>query len=122
MGEQERADGLTTFPHKTVADLICYMPHPENRKSLETFRIWFESQNGPTDMTRYYTCMWPSELQTRLIAIAPQRYYEGLPPFVQDYMKKQIEHAAKIGRIDDLPELHLQLFLTKYFGTDGRSR
>ncbi len=96
----------------TLAELLYYVADPLQRRKLEAYRIAYEKEHGLTDLTLRYTCTWPTEYQDWLIRIDPKRYYDGLPPFVKAWIKGKALAAAEVGRLDDIPDAFLQLYLS----------
>jgi hypothetical protein len=95
----------------TLAEMMYYLSDPVARRKLEEFRIEYEKMNGPTDLTKRYTCTWPTAHQEWLINNETKQYYEGLPPFVQAWIKNKVLGAARAGRLDDVPDTYLRLYL-----------
>lgn len=81
------------------------------RDDLEKFRSQYELKHGPTDLTRRYTSVWPIDQQKWLLAHEPVAYFNGLPPFVQGYIKEQIKQHIKEGNLDALPESYVNIYL-----------
>jgi hypothetical protein len=109
----------------TLADLLYYNgPDPTQRRELEEFRIAYEAEFGETDLTKRYTSLWPSDQQEWLLRTCPKRYYDGLPPFVQAFLKEKMHMAKRLGQMDDMPGSYLQLYLSGQMdlGSSGYSR
>ena len=85
---------------RTVAELLCYFPDHNQRQELEVFRAHHEIAHGPTDMTRRYTSTFPTHLQQWLFENQPQRWFDGLPDFVQAFLTDKIAAMLKDGQID----------------------
>ncbi len=96
---------------ETVAELFVYLSDPDKRRELEEFRVEYEALNGPTDLTRNYTSMWPQAKREWLFEHHTKLWFEGLPPFAQAYLRGKMKIAAKDGRLDDTPEKLLKLFV-----------
>jgi hypothetical protein len=95
-----------------LASTICYFRDKELRQELEQFRVSFERESGTkTDLTRRYTCTWPAVQQRWLIDHHPDRFFAGLPPFVQAFYRAKMSAARRSGRLDDMPAPMLSLFL-----------
>jgi hypothetical protein len=109
---------------QTLADLLLRLSAPAQRRELEEFRIKFEAEFGETDLTRNYTSTWPTERQVWLIEHHPRRYWDGLPGFVQAYLKDKMRSAHRCGKLDDTPDHFLRLYLTGEMTvrSDDRSR
>src|SRR6516162_8236641 len=95
----------------TLAELLLYRsPNPETRQRLEKFRIDFEAQRGPTDLTKRYTSTWPIAQQNWLIQHDAKRWFDGLPPFGKAYLRGVMEMEAREGKLDDMPDDLLRLY------------
>ena len=107
-----------------LSDLLIGFADPARRKDIEEFRIQYENEHGPTDLTKRYTSLWPTEQQDWLADHYPKRYWDGLPPYVQAYFRKQAEIAAGSGKLDDLSPMLIRLFLKREMdiGGDGPVR
>ena len=103
---------------ETVADIFLYQPTPQRRREFEEYRVEWERVNGPTDLTRFYTCMWPKEQQELLWKIDPKAYFNGLPPFLKDYIRGKLRLVAADGRLDDKPDIYVRMFLSGELGRD----
>jgi hypothetical protein len=101
-----------TKPPETVAEIFLYLPDPAKRQELEKFRIEYEALNGPTDLTRNYTSMWPQPQRDWLFENHTQLWFDGLPRFAQAYLRGKGELAARDGRLDDFPDNLLQLYVS----------
>lgn len=96
---------------KSIAALLCPHVHVALLNEVESFRIAWEREHGPTDITRYYTSLWPEDQADALCAIDPQTYFQGLPPFLQSYIAADTSKLADRGRIDDVADPFRTLFL-----------
>lgn len=107
-----------------LCDVLIWMSDRRKRKDLEAFRIEYEKEHGPTDLTKRYTSLFPSEQQTWLWEHHTKRYWDGLPPFLQAYLRRNMEAAHRDGKLDDMPAGLLRLYLQKEMniGGDGPSR
>ena len=93
---------MTNKKPQTLAETLYFMPSPELRDELETFRKQYEKRCGIlTDLSKTYTSQLPNEKQEWLLDNYPEHYFKGLPPFVQEYLKRKMQFAAKEGRLDD---------------------
>jgi hypothetical protein len=95
----------------TVAELFVYLSDPVQRQELEEFRVEYEALNGPTDLTKHYTSMWPQPQRELLFQHHTKLWFDGLPPFAKAYLRGKMEIAAKDGRLDDAPDKLLKLFV-----------
>lgn len=87
--------------------------------ALDLFRIAWEREHGPVDMSKYYSCRWPHREQEQLCKIDFKRYFEALPAFFQDFIRHETALAAKNGALDDMPDHFIRLYLgNKMRGTD----
>lgn len=84
----------------TLSDLLFELESPALRRELEAYRLGWERDHGPVDLTRYYTCLWPEEAADWLIRHDPQRYYDGLPDFVKGFIRDRFDELAAEGRLD----------------------
>lgn len=96
----------------TLAESLFYLPDPGNRQALEQYRIEYEAVHGPTDLTKRYTSTWPQEQQDWMMTHELKRYFDGLPPFVKAFVKSKMQSAASEGRLDDMPDDVLSLFIS----------
>jgi len=103
----------------TIAGLLAQFPTPELNRELDKFRINFEARFGETDLTKRYTSTWPQDQQEWLLANHPRRYWLGLPPFVQAFMKEKMRMAQRAGKLDDMPESFLALYLNGNMDISG---
>ena len=113
------ADDEPNRSSKTLAELLVYLDTPALRRELEEFRIKYESKFGETDLTKRYTCTWPLEDQNWLVEHHPKRYWNGLPPFAQAYLKEKMRSVPRKGKLDDMPATLLRLYLTGQMEVDG---
>lgn len=108
---------------KTIAELLYRLPTQTLRDELEEYRMSWEQAHGRrVDLTRRYTSTWPREQQNFLFHTDPKRYYDGLPPFVQDYIKGKMMLYARDGALDDAPEEYMQMFVRGLMNGRGDSR
>ena len=109
--ESEKEKMADRKDQKTLAELFCRFPDPRARRDLEEFRIKFEAEFGETDITKHYTTTLRKEDQEWLIEHHPKRYWDGLPPFVQEFLRTKVVAAHQVGKLDDLPNEILRLYL-----------
>lgn len=95
-------------PIEHLADYLFPLPTPEMRADAERFRVEWERINGPSDLTRNYTSMWPSKVRTMLWKQDPEAYFRGLPPFAQEFILQRIKSEAKAGALDDVDPTYLR--------------
>src|SRR5262249_53567427 len=107
---------------KTLAERFLRFPTQSLREELEIFRERYEATNGPTDLTRVYTCMWPMDEQAWLWKTDPARYWDGLPPFVHGYMRSKMQAASRQGNLDDMPSQLINLYITGKMATQNNGR
>jgi hypothetical protein len=88
---------------ETLAETLFYLSDPEKRRELEEFRIEYEAINGPTDLTRRYTSIWPEQQRAWLAKHDIKRYFDGLPPFARAYLRGKMHLAARDGNLDAMP-------------------
>lgn len=100
----------------SLAEVVCDLGTPKLRKELENFRIQYERAHGPTDLTRRYTSTLPVPVQDWLLDNHPQRYWDGLPPFAQEFLRNKLLGAAQDGSLDDMPEAFVKLFVNRHIG------
>ena len=103
----------------TLADLLFKFPTPRLRRQAESFRIKYEAKFGKTDLTRCYTSSWPVEKQDWLLKNHPERYWGGLPPFIQAFIKEKVRAMHRQGNLDDLDSVFLELYLSGKMEVDG---
>jgi hypothetical protein len=107
-------------PHtETLAEKLFNLRSPVERAELEEFRIKYEETFGPTDLTKRYTSLWPSKQQEWLIKHHPERYWQGLPAFVQAFLKEKMIAMHRCGKLDDAPSFCLGLYLAGRMEIDG---
>jgi hypothetical protein len=95
-----------------LSRLLSNFDSPQLQDELEEFMQDWERLNGPVRFDGYYTSMWPREQQEWLLKTHPKRYYDGLPPFVQDYFLGKMKIAARCGLLDNMPEALVHLFVS----------
>jgi len=83
----------------------------ELTKQLDEYRQAFEEKWGTVDLTRRYTSTLPLAEQKWLLENEPKRYWDGLPKFFQAFSRCRMEEAAKTGKLDDMPDGLLQIYL-----------
>jgi hypothetical protein len=106
----------------TLAEMLFRFKGEHARRELESFRIEYEAEFGETDLTRRYTSTWSADEQDWLLKHHPERYWAGLPPFVQAFLKNKMMVAHKQGILDDMPASYLRLYLTDKMNLGGRDR
>ena len=79
---------------------------------LEEFRVQYENSHGKTDITRRFTSTLPVAHQRWLLTHEPKIWFEGLPEFIQAYLKTNMQLAARDGNLDDTPTELMQLFVS----------
>jgi len=111
---QQPDKGKTAYRQnqQTLAELFCRFPDPRARRELEEFRIKFEAEFGGTDITKHYTTTLQKEDQEWLMEHHPKRYWDGLPPFVQAFLRAKVVAAHQVGKLDDMPNAILRLYLS----------
>ena len=62
--------------------------------------------------TKHYTTTLQKEDQEWLIEHHPKRYWDGLPPFVQEFLRTKVVAAHQVGKLDDMPNEILRLYLS----------
>lgn len=97
----------------TLAEMVHFVKSPKLRRELEAFRIAYEEKFGETDLTKRYTSTWPTAQQEWLLEYYPKRYWDGLPPFVQAFLKEKMIGIQKAGTLDDAPHSFLRLYLSR---------
>lgn len=102
----------------TLAQALFPLTSSSARQAVERFRVSYEQFHGPTDITRRYTSIWPADEQRWMIAHETKAYFDGLPPFAKAWVKSQIEKASEAGRLDDVPDDYLRLFLSRQMRLD----
>jgi hypothetical protein len=107
---------------ETLAETLFYIADPARRKELEEFRIKYEAAYGPTDLTRRYTSTWPKPDQDWLLTHEPKRWFDGLPGFVKAFVRGKMQLAAGDGRLDDMPDSFVRLYVSRELKLDGEVR
>jgi hypothetical protein len=93
--------------------MLFPLPDPVKRRELEEFRIQFEREHGPTDLTKRYTSTWPDAQQDWLVEYDAKRWFDGLPEFAKAYLRQKMQIAAQDGRLDNMPDSLLRIFVAK---------
>jgi hypothetical protein len=108
---------------RTLAELLIYLDTAELRREIEQFRIKYEAKFGETDLTKRYTSTLSPDEQEWLQANHPKRFWNGLPTFVQAFIKEKFHLARRNGKLDDMPVTLLSLYLNGKMsvGDDGPS-
>lgn len=85
---------------------------PEFRERLRRYREQYEQINGPTPCG-LYTSMLPERVQEWMLADDELRveYFNGLPPFMIDYFEMLAQAQASKGRLDDLSDPVVAVFI-----------
>lgn len=115
--EKHRSNSMSGIT--TLADFFLLLKDDSKRKKLEEFRIKYESEHGPTDFSKYYTCLWPNEQQDWLIEHDVTRYMDGLPPFLKAYLEACLKEYGRQGCLDDVPADFVKYHMEK---SSGRSK
>lgn len=90
---------------------------------LDQHRIAWEHKHGPVDVTKYYTSRWPIAQQNALYAVDFKAYFDGLPPFLQSFLRDKVSRAAHDGKMDDMPSEYIRLYcLNQMKGPGDQSR
>jgi len=106
----------------TLANLLHPMPTSDLRQEQEAYRVeWERRHNRRVDITKYYVSMWPMDMQEWMIAHEPQRYWDGLPEFAQDFIREKVELAARSGRLDRQAPIFIELYTSGYMSKRGPS-
>ncbi len=104
-----------------LSQLLFPIPRADLQAELEQFRLHWEAAHGPTDLTRHYTSTWAEPSRTWLFVNEPKKYFDGLPPFVQEYLWRKMRAAARDGSLDDAPATYMQLFVRGLMDRDAPS-
>ena len=96
----------------TLGDMLFPLSDPLARRQLEEFRLRYEAEHGPTDLTKRYTSTWPPEHRDWLSRHEPKLFFDGLPPFAKAFIKAKMQGAANSGMLDDMPDQYLKLFFS----------
>ncbi len=97
---------------ETLAELFCYLPTRRLRVELEAFRREHEREHGQDDICRPYTSRLPTVTQLWLLEHHPDRYFAGLPAFVQAFVRIKMQQSQQEGTIQSMPDAYVRLFLT----------
>lgn len=95
----------------TLSELLFPLSNENAKQELEQFRIEYEMAHGLTDLSKRYTSTWPEQQRQWLVEHETRRYFDGLPPFAKAYIKGKVMSAANVGKLDDVPDCYLKLFL-----------
>ena len=98
---------------ETLAETLFYLSDVKKRLELEEYRLRFEAEFGPTDLTRRYTSTWPQPQQDWLIKYDIKRWFDGLPSFAKAFLRGKLEVAARKGTLDNMPDNLLRLYLSR---------
>lgn len=121
--EKSRPASERSDEPETLAEMLFYhSPNPATRRQLEQYRIDFEAVHGQTDLTKRYTSTWQVAQQNWLLQHDPKRYFDGLPPFAKAYLRGKMEIEARKGKLDDMPDSLLRLFIQKQMVLDHETR
>lgn len=82
---------------QTLAEMLFYLNDRSERTNLEVFRINYETEHGRTDLTKRYTSTWPPHQQEWLLDTKPQLWFDGLPPFIQSYIRQRVVALVEDG-------------------------
>ena len=108
--------------YSSVADLFMHLSSSAARMKLEQFRVTWEKQHGPTDLRIHYTCMWEPSKRTWLFTHYPKLYFDGLPPFLQDYIHTMLTEADQHGNLAEMPETLTSLYKAGHTGKTRTQR
>ena len=97
---------------RTISDHLAYFPHPQTRATVEEFRLAWERENGPVDLTRRYTSQLPPDEADWLIEHDPKRYFDGLPEFVKWYLRELFKANARNGSLDSITSPLMIVFVS----------
>jgi hypothetical protein len=116
--------GIRSAKALTLSDYLFYVGVPQAQKDVEAFRIKYEATHGETDLSKMYTSMWPECDQEWLLKHHPKRFFDGLPPFAKAWLYEKMLEAGQEGRLDDMPNEFVKLFLSRQMHLDetGPSR
>ncbi len=89
---------MSPRPHRggppTLASMLYPHAEPKDQAALEACRKKWEEENGPTDLTRRYTSLWPASQQRHLIEIDPNAWLSGIPGFAQEFLKEKMTNLV----------------------------
>ena len=111
--DDQNEDDTHRGQEPTITDLLFQTGIPWVQKELEAFRLEYEADAGPTDLTRYYTSMWPTEQVDALKRTDFSAYMRGLPMFVQAFFDIKFLSMAKEGRLDQLEDDFLSYYVQR---------
>lgn len=104
--------GYTTKKPGSISDCLFYVDDVDTQEELEKYRKIYETAYGTTDLTKRYTSVWPDEQQEWLADNDPRAYFDGLPPFVKAFLKKEIKDSIGVGEGDLLPGFLVKLYMS----------
>ncbi len=85
------------------------LPSQIAKERFISFRRRWEKFHGPTDVRTPYMSQAPTNVQNWMIEHQPELFFEGLPPFVQDFFVLLVRTARKEKKMDRLPDLLTRL-------------
>lgn len=104
--------------HRSIADMLLPLSSEQQQADLELFRVRYEREHGPTDLTRRYTSTWPTALQQSLFAHEPQAWFDGLPPFAKAFLVEQVRSHVDQGLLQPTDMNNIRLTSIRV-GTDA---
>ena len=94
----------------TLTAILCPYLSREVGARLETYRLRWEDVNGPTDLTKYYSSRWPQPEQVALIRTDFRAYVSALPPFLVDWIDRDLRAALEAGPSAEIADKFIRLF------------
>jgi hypothetical protein len=112
----EKNEAHNAAPPFMIAELL----HPRLRdegdfdqiRELEAYRLRWEKVHGKVDLTKRYATLLSADEQDALFELEPKRYWDALPPMIQDFYFGKIQIAAKTGQLDNLPDEYIKLYMS----------
>lgn len=104
---------------RSITDILFWSGIRSVQDRLEKYRVEFELEHGPTDLTKHYTSMMSAESEEWLLRNDPKRWYDGLPTFVQSYLSRHVFRVAARGELDMLNDPLIKLYIEGHLGNRG---
>ena len=120
--KKDDASGEAENSGYTLSGIVVRFDDPELQAELETFLTKYERLHGPVDLTKRYTSTLPTEQQIWLRQHYPQRYFDGLPEFFKAFLRTKMRAAQQTGKLDDMPDEYVALYLSGQMGSGGPQR
>lgn len=115
---------VTKSANRSVSALLCPHATEVELRKLETFRLAYEHEHGPTQRSGHFTSQDPYYRQRIMMKESPLKYFNGLPQYVQAFVQQQFEESKASGRLHQEYDAFIAHTLERIFNhdrvTDGR--